>query len=54
MFKSSAKSGIAFDDAKRVHTALREFNDLSANGVFKNILAQIEANDVDLKFKGAQ
>jgi len=28
-------------DPKRVHTALREFNDLSANSVFGKIIQQI-------------
>lgn len=32
---------VSFQDPKRVHQALREFNDLSANKVFQNMLDQI-------------
>ena len=39
VFKANKNENLAFNDAKRVHTALREFNDLSANAAFKNILA---------------
>lgn len=34
VFKASQDASISFQDPKRVHTALREFNDLSANKVF--------------------
>ena len=34
LFKSNKNKDVAFHDPKRVHTALREFNDLSANKVF--------------------
>ena len=34
VYKANRSAAIAFNDAKRVHTALREFNDLSANAVF--------------------
>ena len=34
VFKSNKTTNVAFHDPKRVHTALREFNDLSANKVF--------------------
>ena len=33
---------MSFQDPKRVHTALREFNDLSANAVFGKIISQIQ------------
>ena len=42
VFKANRSAALAFSDAKRVHTALREFNDLSANSMFQNITAQIE------------
>jgi hypothetical protein len=42
VYKANRSAAISFSDAKRVHTALREFNDLSANSVFQNITAQIE------------
>ncbi len=51
VYKANRSAAIAFNDAKRVHTALREFNDLSANAVFQNILAQIEANEQDNSLK---
>ena len=34
VFKSNKNKDVPFHDPKRVHTALREFNDLSANKVF--------------------
>jgi hypothetical protein len=34
VFKSNRTKDVAFYDPKRVHTALREFNDMSANKVF--------------------
>ena len=33
-FKSKKDKNVVFSDPKRVHTALREFNDMSANKVF--------------------
>lgn len=51
VYKANRSAAIAFNDAKRVHTALREFNDLSANAVFQNIVAQIEQMDNDNTFK---
>ena len=51
VYKANRSTAIAFNDAKRVHTALREFNDLSANAVFQNILHQIESMDGDDQFK---
>lgn len=47
VYKANRSTTIAFNDAKRVHTALREFNDLSANAVFQNILNQIQSLDGD-------
>jgi hypothetical protein len=34
VFRSNRTKDVAFHDPKRVHTALREFNDMSANKVF--------------------
>lgn len=42
MFKANRNKKISFQDPKRVHTCLREFNDLSANKVFQGILNQIQ------------
>lgn len=47
VYKANRSAAVAFSDAKRVHTALREFNDLSANSVFQNITAQIEQMEQD-------
>ena len=38
---------ITLQDPKRVHQCLREFNDLSANSVFKHMLEQIAALEKD-------
>jgi hypothetical protein len=38
-FKANRNAGLPFNDPKRVHTALREFNDLSANAVFQNLMS---------------
>lgn len=38
VFRSNRKGDVAFHDPKRVHTALREFNDMSANKVFQAII----------------
>lgn len=50
VFKAAKNENLPFNDAKRVHTALREFNDLSANAAFKNILAQIESQEMKFDF----
>ena len=42
IYKASRNADMTFQDPKRVHTALREFNDLSANAVFKGIIEQIQ------------
>jgi hypothetical protein len=34
VFRGNRARDVAFHDPKRVHTALREFNDMSANKVF--------------------
>lgn len=34
VYKGTKSKHVAFSDPKRVHTALREFNDMSANKVF--------------------
>jgi len=39
VYKTNSSGNLAFNDAKRVHTALREFNDMSANAAFQKILA---------------
>ena len=38
VFRSNRTKDVAFHDPKRVHTALREFNDMSANKVFQTII----------------
>lgn len=43
VFKANRNKQVSFQDPKRVHTALREFNDLSANKVFEGIINQIQA-----------
>lgn len=56
VYKANRSATISFSDAKRVHTALREFNDLSANSVFQGIIESIEAAEQDSKsldMKGA-
>jgi hypothetical protein len=42
MYKANRNKKISFQDPKRVHTCLREFNDQSANKVFQGILNQIQ------------
>jgi len=49
VFKTKRNADVTFQDPKRVHTALREFNDLSANKVFQNIIDQITAMDSEKK-----
>lgn len=39
VFRSINAAQTPLEDPKRVHSALREFNDLSANKVFQNIIA---------------
>lgn len=51
VYKANKSANIGLHDAKRVHTALREFNDMSANAVFNNILQQIEELDEAKNFK---
>lgn len=46
-FKANRNADIPFNDPKRVHTALREFNDLSANAVFQNLMSTIEQMEND-------
>ena len=38
VFRTNRNKDVAFSDPKRVHTALREFNDMSASKVFANII----------------
>ena len=38
VYKTNQNAEMTFQDPKRVHTALREFNDLSANSVFSQII----------------
>lgn len=40
-YKTNRAKNVNFQDPKRVHTALREFNDMSASKVFSNIIEQI-------------
>lgn len=42
VYKATRNAEMGFQDPKRVHTALREFNDLSANKVFQGIIEQIQ------------
>jgi hypothetical protein len=44
VFKASAGSNISYSDPKRIHIALKEFNDMSANEVFKGIISSIQDN----------
>ena len=58
VYKANRSAIIGLNDPKRVHTALREFNDLSAGAVFKDIIQAIENQDQDsrkatLNLKGA-
>ena len=41
VFRTNRNKEVAFSDPKIVHTALREFNDMSASKVFANIIQQI-------------
>lgn len=45
VYKANRSTKLLFQDPKRVHIALREFNDLSASQVFQGILDQIEASE---------
>lgn len=49
VYKTNRNSDVSFQDPKRVHTALREFNDLSANTVFQGIIDQIQQLEKDSK-----
>ncbi len=51
VFRSNRKGDVAFHDPKRVHTALREFNDMSANKVFQAIIEQIAQFESEEKAK---
>jgi hypothetical protein len=51
VYKANKSTAIGIQDAKRVHTALREFNDMSANAVFSKILQQIDELDEAKNFK---
>ena len=51
VFKSNRTKDVAFYDPKRVHTALREFNDMSANKVFQAIIEQIAQFENEEKAK---
>jgi len=42
---------VGFQDPKRIHQALREFNDLSANSVFQHMLEQIAQLEKDQLMK---
>ncbi|CDW88967.1 UNKNOWN [Stylonychia lemnae] len=54
VFKSNRTRDVAFHDPKRVHTALREFNDLSANKVFQAIIDQIAQFELEEKAQRQQ
>jgi hypothetical protein len=41
IYKTNRDAQMSYQDPKRVHTALREFNDLSANKIFQRILDQV-------------
>ena len=48
MYRTNRNVGeVGFQDPKRVHQALREFNDLSANSVFQHMLEQIAQLEKD-------
>lgn len=51
VFRSNRTKDVAFHDPKRVHTALREFNDMSANKVFQAIIEQIAQFESEEKAK---
>lgn len=51
VFKSTKTKQVAFSDPKRVHTALREFNDMSANKVFAHIIEAIAQFENEEKAK---
>jgi hypothetical protein len=51
VFRSNRKADVPFHDPKRVHTALREFNDMSANKVFQAIIEQIAQFESEEKAK---
>jgi hypothetical protein len=51
VFRSNRTKDVAFHDPKRVHTALREFNDMSANKVFQAIIEQIAQFENEEKAK---
>ena len=51
VFRSNRKADVPFQDPKRVHTALREFNDMSANKVFQAIIEQIAQFESEEKAK---
>lgn len=51
VFRSNKTKDVAFHDPKRVHTALREFNDMSANKVFQAIIEQIAQFENEEKAK---
>lgn len=42
VYKASQNSSISFQDPKRVHLALKEFNDLSANELFSKMIQQMQ------------
>ena len=44
-YKANRSTKLLFSDPTRVHIALREFNDISANSVFQKVLEQIEASE---------
>lgn len=51
MYRTNKVNMVSFQDPKRVHTALREFNDMSASKVFKNIIEQIAQLENEEKAK---
>jgi hypothetical protein len=54
VYRSNKGKDVSFQDPKRVHTALREFNDMSANKVFANIIEQIALLENEEKAKQLQ
>jgi len=54
VFRSTKNQEVSFQDPKRVHTALREFNDITANKVFTNIIEQMHQMENEQKQPGMQ
>lgn len=45
VYKTNQNASMTLQDPKRVHTALKEFNDLSANKVFDSIIKHISEQE---------